>query len=210
MADYSFSNAWFEQGTKKIWDQLIPQIKPKKLLEIGSFEGASACYLIDSLSADSDIELHCVDTWEGGVEHKDGGTFMSDMSAVEVRFNANIKKSIENSKSKVDLVLHKGLSDVCLARLLGSGKRNYFDFIYVDGSHQAPDVLCDAILSFKMLKIGGYMAFDDYLWAENLPDGKDPIRCPKIAIDSFVNIFCRKIRVISAPIDQIYLQKISD
>ena len=24
------------------------------------------------------------------------------------------------------------------------GKKNYFDFIYVDGSHQAPDVLLDA------------------------------------------------------------------
>jgi hypothetical protein len=61
-----------------------------------------------------------------------------------------------------------------------------------------------------VLKIGGVMAFDDYLWAEDLPYGNDPIRCPKIAIDSFTNIYCRKIRIISAPLYQLYIEKIAD
>ena len=41
------------------------------------------------------------------------------------------------------------------------------DFIYVDGSHQAHDVLCDAILSFKLLRVGGIVCFDDYLWGRS-------------------------------------------
>jgi predicted O-methyltransferase YrrM len=65
------------------------------------------------------------------------------------------------------------------SKLIAEGRQGYFDFIYVDGSHQAPDVLCDALLSFRLLKNNGVIAFDDYLWQEQLPYGTDPIRCPK-------------------------------
>lgn len=105
---------------------------------------------------------------------------------------------------------HKGSSDIELAKLLADGKQGYFDFIYVDGSHQAPDVLCDAILSFRLLKTNGVIAFDDYLWAETLPTGVDPIRCPKPAIDAFTNIYCRKLRILTAPLYQLYIQKTGD
>ena len=87
----------------------------------------------------------------------------------------------------------------------------HFDFIYIDGSHQAPEVLCDALLCFLLLKKNGVMVFDDYLWHEELSYGLDPIRSPKIAIDAFTNIFCRKIRIVSrAPLYQLYVEKISE
>jgi hypothetical protein len=54
------------------------------------------------------------------------------------------------------------------------------------------------------------MAFDDYLWAENLPTGIDPIRCPKPAIDAFTNLYCRKLRILQAPLYQLYVQKVAD
>jgi predicted O-methyltransferase YrrM len=97
-----------------------------------------------------------------------------------------------------------------LAKLLASGKEGFFDFIYVDGSHQAPDVLCDAVMSFRLLRPGGIIAFDDYLWQEPLPYGADPIRSPKIAIDAFTNIYCRKITVLSMHLYQLYVRKLSD
>lgn len=206
---YQFTNRWFEQATKGTWEQLLSQTKPARILEIGSYEGASACYLIDTLASQGEIELHCVDTWEGGIEHNPGGIAHTDMGAVERRFNQNIRTAIENAQHRVDLRIHKGLSEDCLTSLISSGKKEYFDFIYVDGSHQAPDVLSDAILGFKLLKIGGIIAFDDYLWFEGLPHGKDPIRCPKPAIDAFTNIFCRKIHILSAPLYQLYIQKIA-
>ena len=67
--------------------------------------------------------------------------------------------------------------------------------------------------SIKLLKKNGVIAFDDYLWQEQLPQeklpyGTDPIRCPKIAIDAFTNIYCRKLRIISIPLHQLYVQKI--
>lgn len=208
--EYQFTNTWFRDAAKSAWDQLIPHVNPTRILEIGSYEGASACYLIDSLSKQKSIEIHCIDSWEGGLENKAGGFVESDMPAVERRFLHNTALSVARAANKVELVCHKGYSDNELAKLLAGGKQGYFDFIYVDGSHQAPDVLCDALLSFRLLRTQGVMAFDDYLWSEPLPGGIDPIRCPKPAIDAFTNLYCRKIRILVAPPLQLYVQKVSD
>jgi predicted O-methyltransferase YrrM len=202
--DFEFTNDWFGY-VRPIWKDLIPQIKPQRILEIGSYEGASACFLINELGGKIPLELHCVDTWQGGVEHE-----QINMAAVERRFLSNTHLAAAGSANPVDLVVHKGLSELILARLLTEGKAGYFDFVYVDGSHQAPDVICDAILGFKLLRVGGVMAFDDYLWAENLPTGIDPIRCPKPAIDAFTNLYCRKVRILQAPLYQLYVQKVAD
>lgn len=210
MSDYVFTTTWFDNVARNVWSQIVPQIRPAKILEVGSYEGASTCYLIDTLADDSDIELHCVDTWAGGLEHQTDGQAPSDMAGVEARFNHNVRLAIGRARRKVSVTIHKGFSDDCLLRLLNAGKKGFFDFVYVDGSHQAPDVLSDAVLAFKLLRVGGFMAFDDYLWTETLPYGKDPVRCPKLAIDSFTNVYCRKLEVISAPLYQLYVRKLSD
>ena len=132
---YDFTNSWFEEFAKGVWDSLIPQLNPTRILEIGSYEGASACYLIEKLAASKEIEIHCVDTWEGGLEHNKLG-----MSDVEKRFHHNTKIAIGKIENNVELNLHKEFSDVALSKLISEGKQGYFDFIYVDGSHQAPDV----------------------------------------------------------------------
>ena len=202
MSEFQFTNKWFDASARGAWDNFVPQVNPSKILEVGSFEGASACYLIEKVASLHPIELHCIDTWEGGEEHAG-----MEMSAVESRFHANVQQAVKGVSHAVDLVLHKGYSDVQMAKLLGEGKSGYFDFVYIDGSHQAPDVLCDAVLGFKLLRVGGLMAFDDYLWSEDLPYGKDPIRCPKPAIDAFTNLYCRKLQVIPLASFQLYAQK---
>lgn len=200
-----FTLHWFQHGARHIWDQIIPLIDPATILEVGCYEGASTCYLVDTLAQHHPIEIHCVDSWAGGLEHQ--GT---DMAAVEARFQHNLAHAIAQAPHQVDLVIHKGFSDQGMIRLLATGKLNFFDFIYIDGSHQAPDVLSDAVLGFKLLKIGGVMAFDDYIWQETLPTGKDPLRCPKPAIDAFVNLNIRKLDIVPAPIGQFYVRKLSD
>lgn len=208
--EYNFTNNWFDVVAKPNWDSLIPLLNPTRILEIGSFEGASTCYLINKLALFKDVEIHCVDTWEGGIEHQELGGSATNMSAVEMRFKNNTKKAIQEAKNKVELTIHKGFSDMILSKLLSDGKQNYFDFVYVDGSHQSPDVLCDALLSFRLLNIKGLIAFDDYLWQEDLSYGVDPIRCPKPAIDAFTNIYCRKLKIIRAPLYQLYVEKLSN
>ena len=37
-----------------------------------------------------------------------------------------------------------------------------FDLVYIDASHEAADVLADAVLAWPLLKPGGFLGFDDY------------------------------------------------
>ena len=202
--DYEFTNEWFNRHAG-VWKQLLGRFQPRRILEIGSYEGRSACFVVETCAADRDIELHCVDSWAGGVEHD-----RTAMPVVEQRFDRNLEIARSRVGGKVDLHKHKSLSAAALVALLAAGQGQSFDLIYVDGSHQAPDVLSDAVLAFMLLKVGGVLIFDDYLWAEDHKHPRDPIECPKIAIDAFLNINIRKLRIITAPVAQIYAQKISD
>jgi len=47
---YLFTTDWFAQTAKVNWAKLLPEILPSRILEIGCFEGASTCYLIDTLA----------------------------------------------------------------------------------------------------------------------------------------------------------------
>lgn len=205
---YDFTNGWFNDHVP-VWDQIIPQLKPKKILEIGSFEGRSACYLIEKSTEYNKIELHCIDTWEGGTEHQKGERTEAVMSDVETRFHKNITIAQNNAKHSVDLSVHKKLSSIALAGLIALGHGESFDLIYVDGAHQAPDVLTDATMAFQLLRVGGLLIFDDYLWYMEDVGQQDVLNMPKLAIDAFTNIFQRKMRIMPrAPIDQLYVEKV--
>ena len=202
---FEFTNNWFDITAKAIWEDLLPRIKPVKVLEIGAYEGASTCFLIKLLSSHLDkFEIHSVDTWEGGKEHNDRKI---DMSLVEIRFHKNTSIQKSKSESDVNLVIHKSSSINALCKLINQKKSGYFDFIYIDGSHMALDVITDAVLSFELVKIGGIIAFDDYLW--KLPGSNNIVTNPKFAIDSFSNIFSSRTRILGGPNHQQYIQKIN-
>lgn len=202
--EYEYTQDWFS-GYIPIWNELLAQIKPSKILEIGSFEGRSTCYVIETSGALQDLEVHCVDTWEGGAEHAG-----LEVPAVEQRFRRNTSRAIASVTHRVNLVVHKKPSNLALVELISAGHVSSFDLIYVDGSHQAPDVLSDAVLSFRLVRKGGLIVFDDYLWSMEPPGKQDLLNMPKPAIDSFVNIYQRKLRVLSAQLYQIYIQKLSE
>ena len=203
MDNYEFTNNWFETSAKAIWSQIFNQTKPKKILEIGSYEGASTCFLIETLSLYHDsFEIHAIDTWDGGVEHKE---MKINMKLVEERFHKNTSLAIKNSSKKIELKTFKDKSINALSKLITNQKSNYFDFIYIDGSHMASDVLSDTILSFELLKINGIIGFDDYLW--KLPNSNNLLTNPKIAIDSFTNIFALRSAIFRTPNHQVYIKK---
>ena len=105
MEKHVFTKNWFEFNSKENWDKIIPIINPTKILEIGSYEGAASCYLIDVLSKNKSIELHCIDTWEENDDIK-----KEEESEVELRFDTNIKISITNSKNKIYFYKYKSCS----------------------------------------------------------------------------------------------------
>jgi predicted O-methyltransferase YrrM len=207
MEDFDFTYDWFGSNAEVIWRQLLPAIKPKKVLEIGSFEGRSTTFLMQYNDWCDDLEIYCVDSWEGSIEHTEHGL---DMKKAENKFDKNISIAKRKASRNSNITKLKGFSDSELPKLLADNKCNYFDFIYVDGSHQAADVLLDAVLAFKLCRVGGVIGFDDYTWSEDLPYGKNLLRCPKLAIDAFTTIFAGKIAIINTPVVQIYAVKKSD
>ena len=84
-----FTTQWFDVA-KPNWDALLPLLKPKRILEIGSFEGQSSCYAISSTTCE---HITCIDTWKGGVEHSS-----VDMNDVETKFDSNVKIAIQESE----------------------------------------------------------------------------------------------------------------
>ena len=200
---YDFTNDWFDQNIP-VWDALLPRFEPKRVLEIGSYEGRSACYLIEKFGDNESLEIHCVDTWEGGVEHDKGA-----MSEVESRFDKNVQLALQKKNNPgVVVKKHKKLSYMALAELITVERAATFDLLYVDGSHQAPHVLSDAVMGFHLVRQGGLMVFDDYIWSMEEMGKQDVLNMPKSAIDAFVNAFTRKVVVVrGAPVYQLYVTK---
>lgn len=186
---YEFTKDWFTNHAEQVWPEIFSQMpSPRSILEIGSYEGRSACWLLDNAMPDGGT-LVCVDTWTGGDEHKAAG---DDMAAVKQRFDRNIKIAHDATPAFVNLKVIQNTSFNAISKL--ACKNEDFDFIYIDGSHRAQDVLTDACMAFGLLKVGGVIAFDDYLWGtrENGPI----LDRPKIAIDMFANIFEPSLRIV--------------
>jgi predicted O-methyltransferase YrrM len=184
MADeYQFTQDWFGWAPA-VWEQLIPMLPEGKrsFLEIGSFEGRSTVWIIENMMRKGDYIL-CIDTWKGGEEHG-----AEDMDAVWQRFKSNM--AIAEKKTGISAGTARGTSVVGLADELAES--NQYDFIYIDGSHTAPDVLTDACMAWPLLKPEGIMVFDDYMWG----NPRDILHRPKPAIDAFCNIFAETAEIV--------------
>jgi predicted O-methyltransferase YrrM len=174
---YEFTNDWFKR-TAHGWSQFP---KAGRVLEIGSYEGQSAVWIIENMLTDDGI-LYCVDTWAGGEDHQG-----IDFDQVETRFETNVKKA---KRSEQKIYKLKDESYRALATIITGAPE--MDFIYIDGSHVAKDVLTDACMAWPLLRQGGLMVFDDYMWG----DSRDILHRPKMAIDAFVNIFAEEAQLV--------------
>lgn len=144
-----------------------------RILEIGSWEGLSCRFLLDSLPGSV---ITCIDTWSGSDEHGDGSAVGGGVTAgIEARFDHNTHGYEDR------VVKWKGTSQSYFA---ARAPRECFDLVYVDGSHRADDVLVDALLGFEALAVGGVMVFDDYLW-KHYPRARDN---PGAAINAFLRL----------------------
>lgn len=165
-----FTTDWFSAHIPMLERVLAPLAgKPAHALEVGVFEGRSTVWLLDHILTHPAATLTWIDTFAGSAEH----TGMN-LAALEQRFRANV------ARFGVKVSGYVGKSQDVL-RLL-TGER--FDLIYIDGSHEAPDVLADAVLAWPLLKPGGLLGFDDYTW-QVFPE---PERCPGLAINAFLTV----------------------
>lgn len=178
MNDYDFTTDWCV-SMREEWPTYVP--KCKSILEIGSFEGRGACWMIENI-LEPEGYMACLDTWQGGEEH---GSI--EMSEVLARFTHNFTLARQRHNPGMHYSIVKGESAVELRRL-----NKAFDLIYVDGSHQAPDVLTDAVLSWHLLSPGGIMIFDDYEWQGH----ELATHRPKMAINAFLSVFTERLTIV--------------
>jgi len=164
-----FTFDWFSHNIP-LWERfLLPyRIRPSRFLEVGVFEGRSTVWLLQQVLIHPESRLHYIDTFDAG----------SFWGMPEGELHARFLRNVAPFADKV--VGGKGTSQELL-RLLPFGS---FDFIYIDGSHDAADVLSDAVLAWPLLKTKGLLAFDDYEWTRE----SDPRLRPKLAIDAFLAV----------------------
>ncbi len=190
---YQYSKDWFTGWAPEVWLQLVDKLPMRKrFLEIGSYEGRSAVWTVENMMEDGG-EIVCIDTWAGGEEH-------ATMDGVEDRFDYNIATL---RTQYPDRYVTKMKSPSLGALIVANEQYDPFDFVYIDGSHVAKDVLTDAVLAWPCLRPGGIICFDDYLYG----DPRDILHRPKIAVDAFVNIFSEQLEFIHVGYQMIVRKK---
>lgn len=184
---------WFSHNIPT-WQQVFGEMDPPgSILEIGAYEGRSTIWMVENLLAPGG-EVTVVDHWRGSASLGHG-----TMAEVEARFDANLAL-LRLRVPAARIVKVKATSVEALARLVVDGRSLAFDFIYVDGSHEAPDVLTDAALAYPLLRVGGLIAFDDYGW-RRFGDVNDN---PKPAVDAFTNVFWKRLALVSCGYQAIF------
>jgi predicted O-methyltransferase YrrM len=198
-----FTQDWFSRsipGWQFLLSRMVQKTPHLRVLEVGVFEGRSTCWLLENFCKTSESSIVAIDSFQGGIEHES-----MELGGLKKQFEDNIASV--GSSAKVDV--RAGISLEQLCRLIAENTPQ-FDFISVDASHQAADVLGDAILAFQLLKPGGVIAFDDYIWSPVRPGTENPLLLPKMAIDAFTTIYSQKLRILpNLPLYQLYVQKYS-
>lgn len=164
---FNFTTDWF-CGNEKHFSKYLAHLEdtPCRLLEIGCYEGRATVWLLENIATHPDATIKCIDPYP------------------QASFWKNVLAARSPEKVRLEIALSRNL--------LRSLPTNTFDFVYVDGSHETVDVLEDAVFSFRLLKRGGIMGFDDYKWK----DRAFPGAIPKPAIKAFLSIYRRKITVL--------------
>lgn len=143
----NFSQNWFEGLALANFLKLKEKIdsnKPIHYLEIGCFEGNCHKWMYENILTHPLSKSTVIDPFEKSLTHGD--------------CYHTFKNNLSDYLDKVTIL--KGFSDDILPLL----EKETYDIIYIDGDHTAEAAFKDGVNSFPLLKKGGIMIFDDYLW----------------------------------------------
>lgn len=166
MNDPIFTSDWFTHNIP-MWTTILEYLNKTygndlHCLEVGAYEGRSAIYILDNFVGTA--KLTVIDRFKN--------------ESVKARYLQNINSHPKHNQVKTLI----GLSFIELTKLYE--KQSQFDFIYIDAGKSAGDNLVNLMLAERILTVGGILVVDDYKW-NKLPD---PKRCPKLGIDSFIQL----------------------
>lgn len=162
-AGYDFTSELWFSGNYKTFDSVLGAVKTDfdaiNILEIGSLQGMSCCYMADHVDADRLSSLICVDPH------------------FQPEYRTNVARSLApNNIFPIELKSQDALSYF---------EENRFQLVHVDGWHVAPQVFLDGFLGAKILVDGGYIIFDDYLKEDQTSLGQTV----KIGVQAFLSVF---------------------
>ena len=174
--DKNFTNKWFLNNFE-IFNFFLPKDKSLKFdyLEVGCFEGLSSFYILSEYKA---INAYLLDVWD--MPNPNSKTLSNNFDLIEKAFDENLSQ-FNFTKIKDDSV-------VAMREMFKNDK--FFDFIYIDGSHNGEDILSDAIEAFKILKKNGLIFFDDFLQHD-----KDRVIQSYEGIEKFLSIYNNFIKI---------------
>jgi predicted O-methyltransferase YrrM len=148
--NFPVSKNWFCNSELKQHIQSNMDLdKVYKVLEIGSFEGCSSCFISDILLNNVSSSLICVDPFIS-----DGCEKVHSSTELKQRFYDNIQKSSNYNK----IIIEEKFSDDFFI----SYKGDLFNFIYIDGEHSDKQINNDLENALKLLEINGICWCDDY------------------------------------------------
>lgn len=166
---YNYTQLWnneFKKNTKGLE-------KVDLAIELGSFEGLTSNYICDNLLKENG-RLICVDPLE------DYYLTEADEQTNKM-FVGQHQRFLKNTKGQPIELIRKKSGDAW------EELQQYCpDFIYVDGDHTEVGAYRDGRNSFRILRIGGNILFDDYLWHETT----------KAGIDKFLNEYKGRLEII--------------
>lgn len=163
--------------------------KPIVYAEIGTFYGANLFSVANTYGLHKDSKLFAIDPW---IDYNEYPEYKNEQPKIYDSFVNNLISFKDSNKINV----RRGFSHERLPEFLD----NSFDMIYIDGNHEPEYVLEDAVLSFRKLKIGGYLIFDDYGWG-----GPD---LTKKGIDAFLSGYHKRIKYLGESYTQVFCQKL--
>ena len=158
---------WFETQAH-FFERHVPQ-DALNVLQIGAYTGDATQWLLNNRLV---INLDDVDTWGGSDENAHHSIDFSEVESVwDSRFGYlnNVHK-------------HKMTSDEFFFKNLPETKK--YNFIYIDGDHTATQTALDGLNAFRMLSVGGVIAFDDYWWNDNPSE----FLRPKRGVEAFMSV----------------------
>jgi len=162
-----FTSDWTSDNIP-VWQDHLHDIldKPVQILEIGSFEGRSA---VAFLKLFPHSQMTCVDPWPGACHNR------------FIQNTAEFGDRVTRFRSPSEKVLPNFIVD-----------QKSFDLIYIDGDHTEAGAIVDSLMCWPLLKVGGYVIWDDYLWQTQLPR----MGRPQAAVDWFIKSHRSDLKVL--------------
>ena len=154
---------WLDTHRAKEMAELIIQIKPKTIVEIGSFKGQSTVTMGFALRENNDGgKLYAIDPWK--VEYAAEG----DSSAEDIDWWSNkIDLNIIHQDCMSEIWSHHLDRWVVVIRAASQNCYELFhdiDLLYIDGCHSEVASTRDVENYVPKVKSGGYIIMDDCDW----------------------------------------------